>query len=369
MDPPSSGAAAPAVSAAPPGPTPWPRVVRLRRALWPAYARSLASTSAPILVGPWRGELGYEAFYWQPWIAQWMKRWRIDPARVIPIARGGTGVLYGCPRGVELYGLRTPDEVAVQVRLDQRRTGWAKQLTVTPFDRQVLRDVARTLGLRRYRVLHPAWMYADLEPFIQTERGLRWVLRRMDLGRVAPPPLPDGLTLPEPYVAVRFYARATYPVLPVTTDFAREAIRQMARQFHVVILNADSPDEHVDYHPERSDRVIYLSDRVRLTPDTVLGTQAAVMARALGFVGTYGGLAHLALRLGTPSIGFYWDWHGTTPANRHLTAHLSLVSGQPGLVMGLADLAVLQQVVPVLQLRMKSASVGSSSVVAAPTTP
>lgn len=257
------------------------------------------------------------------------------------------GLLYNTPKYVELFAMRDPQEVRVENRLQHHRTGMLKQMRVSEFDRQVIRDAADTLGLKHYHVLHPAWMYQALSPFWDGHRGVEWLRPQLDFPVLPPPPLPEGLKLPEKFVAVRFYARATFPMSQLTADAARETIKQLAKDQPVIVLNSGLfMDDHIDFEPKGLDNVTKLSDLVTLTPDNNLGLQAAVLARALGFVGTYGGLAQLALRFGKPSVSLYTDWGGTMWSHRTLSEMLGAQMGVPFHVQRIADLPLLQSVLP-----------------------
>lgn len=290
--------------------------------------------------------MGFEALYWLPWLAQFRAEFGIPRDRLIPITRGGAALWYDTPTGVELFEMRTPQDVRVENRLRHNETGQLKQTHVRAFDRQVYRDVAETLGLRTYQTLHPAWMYQSLRPFWEAERGIQWLQSRV---RFAPLPTLglEGVTLPEKFVAVRFYFRPTFMRSPLNLEFATHCIRMIAKQQPVIVLNNPHVvDDHLDFVPKDEPNVIVLSDLVDLTPANNLAVQSAVLQRALGYVGTYGGMAQLALRLGKPSISLYDEWHGTALPHRHLSDALALSLGVGFNVIRVGDLPQLQSVLP-----------------------
>jgi hypothetical protein len=69
-----------------------------------------------------------------------------------------------------------------------------------------------------------------------------------------------------------------------------------------------------------------------------LAILSAVLGRAERFIGTYGGMQQLALRLGVPSIGLYSEWGGTAMAHLTLSQALSVVSDTSFVVTKPADL-------------------------------
>lgn len=314
--------------------------------LWPLLKQIYGRSDAPILVGPFLGEVGFEALYWLPWLAQFRAEFGIPRDRLIPITRGGAALWYDTPSGIELFEMRTPQDVRVENRLRHNETGQLKQTHVRAFDRQVYRDVAETLGLKTYQTLHPAWMYQSLRPFWEAERGIQWLQSRV---RFAPLPTLglEGVTLPEKFVAVRFYFRPTFMRSPLNLEFATHCIRMIAKQQPVIVLNNPHVvDDHLDFVPKNEPNVLVLSDLVDLTPANNLAVQSAVLQRALGYVGTYGGMAQLALRLGKPSISLYDEWHGTALPHRHLSDALALSLGVGFNVVRVGDLPQLQSVLP-----------------------
>jgi hypothetical protein len=337
----------------------------MRPLCWPAYKRLLQHSTRPILVGPWRSEVGFEVLYWIPFL----QSLGIDPSRLIPISRGGAAIWYGTPAGVELYDLREPKAVRIENMLQHAKTGLLKQTRVTPFDRAVLKDAAKAVGISRYHVLHPAWMYQTLAPFWQGRTGLEWAWPRLTervtkdgqpfrtLKNLRPAVLPETVKLPDNFVAARFYLRATFPHSDATIQCTRECLKLIAANQPVVLLNPGvHADEHMDVPVKDIPNVYRLTDLVTTTPRDNLAIQSAVLARAVGFAGTYGGLAQFALRLGKPSVSFYWDWQGTALAHKHLSEALSLQTGVPFLTVRLTDIALLKAVVPEIAFQMATSS-------------
>jgi hypothetical protein len=316
--------------------------------MWPLYAKRLAHSNAPILVGPFRGEVGFEVLYWLPWLAAFCAKYQINPERLLPISRGGAAAWYGAPQGIELYAMRTPQQVRVESRRHGAATGLLKQRTVSPWDRAVIADAAETLKLKRYHVLHPAWMYQDLEPFWLAQRGINWLLKRTQYTQPMPVLQLEGVTLPKEFVAVRFYSRYTFPPNDLTAGVARETIAQLARAHDVVLLTTGQHfDDHQDFRlKKRPSNVVALHELVQMTPEMNLSVQASVLSRALGFVGTYGGMSQLALRLTKPSVTFYQDWGGTALPHKHLADFLATSIGVPYHVQRIVDVPLAKLVLP-----------------------
>lgn len=312
--------------------------------LWPAYQQILKRSTDPILVGPFRGEVGFEALYWIPFVKRFAKTHDIDPARLIPITRGGAQALYGMGQGPDLYTLRTPREVRIENRIQHAKHQQLKQTHWTDFDRDVIKSAANVLHLTRYHTLHPGWMYARIGGFFGSTMSLQALEAEAFFERLTVPALPSGLDLPEKFVAVRFYLRHTFPYQPQLVKFAQESIKQIASRMPVVLLHSGiHADEHVDIGIKAHPNVTTLPV---MAPEDNLAILTAVMGRALGFVGTYGGLAQLALRVGRPSVSYYHEWGGTSIAHKHLADAIALKDGLPCIVQKVGELPLLQTVTP-----------------------
>lgn len=327
--------------------------MNIRPALWPAYKRYLQRSTKPILVGPFKSEVGFESLYWIPFV----QSLGVDPERLIPVTRGGASIWYGAPHGVELYDLRDPKDIRIENALQHQQTGLLKQVRVTKFDRAIIKDAAKAANLTTYHVLHPAWMYTTLAPFWDGRQGFQWLLpqithRETKDGKtyhaLAPIRAPQfDLELPKNYCAARFYARSTFPYTDTTLQCVRACVKQLSAQQPVILLNPGvHADEHVDIKIKDLPNVFRLSDLVKVEPRMNLAIQSAIIAGATGFVGTYGGLAQLALRLGKPSVSFYWDWTGTAIAHKHLSETLALQTGVNFLTLKLTDIPLLKMIAP-----------------------
>lgn len=318
-----------------------------RYRLWALKRQQLLHSKKPILVGPFRSEVGFEALYWLPFLEKLVHD-GVARERLIPISRGGAAAWYGTPTGLELYAMRTPQQIRVENRLQHKRTGMLKQLSVTPFDQAILDDAALTLGLTDYHVLHPAWMYHTLAPFWEAQRGLIWLNQFTQWGVLNMPPLPETVTLPEHFVAMRFYLRPTFQGSDQIAGLITATIKRIASQYPVVVLhNDDHLDDHTDVVLGKLPNVTMLRDLVTPSLETNLMVQSAILARADAFVGTYGGFAQLALRFGRPVMSFYDTWGSTSIAHKHLSDALAGQMHIPFQVHSLMDISFAHAMLPV----------------------
>ena len=287
-----------------------------------AYLRRLAMDDRPIVLGPWRSELGFEQLYWLPFLQWALKTYKISPERCIALTRGGVGLLYPAKHAVDLFTLRTVDEVRLENAVDAEQRKMLKQMTVTAWDRRVAAEAVEKQHGKgaRFHLLHPSWMYWLFDPTWNEHATLRHIVRHCDFSPLPVPDLPKGLELPKGFVAVRFYERHTFPLHQQVATMAREIVQGIAAKYPVVLLNQSLfADDHVDL-PLAGQNIFLLP---KVAPEQNLLLQAAVLARSQAFVGTYGGVAQWALMYRKPSLSFYTHFGGTLQAHRTLSNMLS----------------------------------------------
>ena len=315
-----------------------------------AVAKLIAELSAdtrPILCGPFRSEVGFEVSYWTPFLKFLAGKVPQFDQRAAVVTRGGLAPLYAgmASRGFDLYALRSVTEVRRENLHDAqilRKGQTIKQIQVTDWDADVLADAADALSLGAlYHTVHPAWMYWALAPFWEERAGLTYLNALTDYAPLTRIGLKSEL--PPSYVAMKWYARATFPYPdPVVAQFVQHVVATVAQQCPVVMLGTPSEhDDHVDI-PIIGENVHLLPPDV--APEDNLKVQAAVIGHAKAFIGTYGGVAQLALRLGIPSVSFYTEFGGTCHAHLSLSSWISKATKVPFCVSSLSDSMLWRQV-------------------------
>jgi hypothetical protein len=270
---------------------------------------SVKAAGGRVVVGPWLGEVGFEVLYWIPFLHWLLESHGVRADQVTVVSRGGVEPWYDglCGRYVEIFDSLTPDEFRrATLELWQATGGLQKQVVVRQWDERVL-DGALGDGWRDQALLHPQLLYRLFRNVWQGALPLRDFLDRA-VHRPWSRPDYDGLipSLPEEFTAARFYFRDSFPDTPENRAIVRDTIERLASRRPVVLLNTGVVvDEHLDAEPDDDPRV--LRPLAGTAPERNLLAQSAVVARARLFVGTYGGLAHLAPFYGVPTIGFASD--------------------------------------------------------------
>lgn len=296
-----------------------------------AELQQFQSSDKPIIVGPWMSEIGFELLYWIPFLRHALSRLAIDPSRLWMLSRGGCRSWYAdlSSNYLDLFDGDSAESIA---RMNQRRIAeqaerartlglrrrqrTAKQYGLTPVELELIDKARKRAGLKPPMILHPSLMY-------RTFRAI-WRNRPSDLfdqwqqfarpARITAPECP--IDLPERFVAVKFYSSQACLNLPGRALLVQKIVRELARQIDVVLLHTGTAyDDHGEFHIPHHTRIHRLQFPVALN----LEWQTAILARAEGLVGTYGGFAYLAPFLGVNATAFY----GT--ANFRID-HLRLVS-------------------------------------------
>ena len=305
----------------------------------------MAASSQPIVIGPWRSEVGFESLYWLPWLAAWRAKYKIAKGRLIAVSRGGAGIWYDAAKAVDLYDYVPIDRVRKAMLLDAQTSGSVKQQRMTAWEQKLLPVITHDLGLRRYHVLHPSLMYRQLGPWWDGQMGVNELQQALAFTPLPVPATPLSLPLPERYVAVGFYARHTWPLNEELKTWVSSLIDGITKHLPVVLIESGlHADDHIPF-PITGDKVLSLKDHV--TPQNNLAVQSAVIAKAQAFIGTYGGTMQLAVRLRKPSIGFYAKFEGTAYAHKALTEQLGVVQGTPVFIGRPDDARMVREVMQV----------------------
>ena len=106
----------------------------------------MVARPAPIVAGPWLGEVGFELLYWVPFLRWCAERLDVDPDRFMVMSRGGTGSWYRpfAARYVDVFDQVSAETFRDQHDLRVRELGEQKQTRVTPFDQQLVEAAMRS---------------------------------------------------------------------------------------------------------------------------------------------------------------------------------------------------------------------------------
>ncbi len=303
-----------------------PRAIRRRASVHLAALRSaalrrrlaaMAVGTRPILAGPWLGEVGFEVLYWMPFLRWFATEYNIPPSRLAVISRGGTHSWYQPFAGSyhDVFDHVSREEFRQEHDQRIRDGGQQKQTCASAFEHRLLDAVTATIGARDAAVLHPSTMYEILNPFWWKHLDERWVHQHTRYERLHAPAAEGIDSLPDSYVAVKFYFNDCFPETPRNVAFVRQVVGEIAQRSPVVSLSTGLGLD--DHDAVALDGRAIVSLPMELDARTNLQVQSAVLAGASAFVGTYGGFSYLAPFYGVPTVAYYGDAAGFS--RRHLT--------------------------------------------------
>jgi hypothetical protein len=287
-------------------------------ALIAATADRLRAARGPIVIGPWIEEVGFEILYWVPFLRWLSRHHELDTSRWIVVSRGGTRCWYGelaAGGYADALSVLSPEEFRIANEERWREVGSQKQRFESDVEERLL-DRLQSSGAipEDYALLRPSSMYEPFwRPWTEAAPG-NLVERCTQYTALPPPPLPEGLTLPDEFVAVKWYFRPSLPDTPMNRVRIREITERLAEHSPVVLLH-DNP--RLDDH-EEVDLSAIPGVRAALRgvpPDRNLEVQSAIIARAKRYVGTYGGLGYVPSVYGVPSRLYASDMQHLSPVH------------------------------------------------------
>lgn len=297
----------------------------------------VVSGTAPLIVGPWCSEVGYEVLYWIPFLRWVMAAYRIPAERIVAVSRGGVARWYGgvASRYVEIFDHATPAELSARAVAEG-----LKQRDVSAFDRQLIERTSQALQLpSSTTVLHPSLMFRWFAPFWSGHETMGFVERHVRHVRIEAPDVPLPVALPHEYVAVKFYRARALPDDPAVRAQLRALVDGLQESFPVVQLDTGlGLDDHQDYEFGSNERMVALTGR--LDARTNLAVQTRIVAGARLFVGTCGSLAWLSPLLGVPTVAVFSDasfLHAHLHVARRIYGRVGAASFSPVDLRGLID--------------------------------
>jgi hypothetical protein len=267
--------------------------------------RDLASGSGPIVAGPWLGEVGFELLYWVPFLAWFTERFHVAPSRLWVISRGGTASWY---RGIaggyrDVLEIVTPDAFRAQHDARLAEIGEQKQLRPIRSELELAARLTWGTPAAHAPLLHPSLMYRLLKRYWWGHLDEAWVHRHARYRRLTPPAHDLVGDLPPGYTAVKFYFNDCFPATDANRAFVRRVLTELAADGPVVSLSAGvALDDHHGCHVPVPG---VLEPEGTADASRNLEMQAAVVAHARRFAGTYGGFAYLAPFYGVPATGYF----------------------------------------------------------------
>ena len=276
-------------------------------------------------MGPWRAEVGYEVLYWIPFLRFLTRRFGIEPAEVVAVSRGGAAAWYReiADRYVDAFDLMSPEEFRSGLAVEWERAGGQKQGKLTPFDASLLEGVRARIG--PFRLLHPSLMFRLFERVWKGGASLGHVLGHSEYERWTAPEEALVASLPECFVAAKFYFRGSFPDTESNRALVERALSRLSADRPVVLLETGLQlDDHTEL---AAGGASFLRPLEGVAPERNLHAQTAVVARADAFVGTYGGFSYLAPAYGVRSVALVSEGRGLFPIHLDVARRAAAATG------------------------------------------
>jgi len=269
--------------------------------------RKAAKSGSPIIIGPWLSEVGFEVLYWIPFLNWAIKEYNITKDRIYIVSRGGAQLWYKniSDNYADIFDYITPEELRKHQEERISMMESQKHLAESEFDKEIIKNVAKTYKLKQYVSLHPLLMYTLFLGFWRRKQPVSLVLKHSQYEQFLPIPKDDfSGKLPDKYIAVKFYFNSSFPKTEENSAFISRLLERLSRKHHIVILESGiNIDDHSDCLIKNSGRIHKITDFV--TPRSNLDFQTRVLSKAEMFIGTYGGFSYLAAFYGRPAIAIY----------------------------------------------------------------
>ncbi len=283
------------------------REVRIHGQAYLAIRRARRATHGrTVIVGPWSSEVGFELLYWIPFVRQRLRERGMTPDRVVVVSRGGVSAWYGeiAARYFDLLDWFPAERLLEERRERIRVGGGEKQMSITPFDREVLTRVRDEIGDPGARLLHPLTMYRRYRGVWTWRRPPAVVEREVDFSPIAAPPAPPAGLAEGEYIALKAYFSSSFPATPENRHALNELIGRLADHGPVVLLgNGGAIDDHE--HPEFSSLELVRAAVPPGPPHTNLARQTGIVRGARLLAATYGGFSYLGPFIGVPTCAFH----------------------------------------------------------------
>jgi hypothetical protein len=248
--------------------------------------------------------VGFELLYWVPFVRRLLRARGVSPDRVVVVSRGGVTAWYGdmTSRYIDMLDWLPVERLLQEHQHRIRVVGGQKQVSLTPFEREVLAHVREETGEPRARVLHPSTMYRRYRAVWMRRRAPTVVEREVDFEPITGPASPPADLSEGEYIAVKAYFSTSFPATPENRAALRELIERLTRHAPVVLLGSGGG---VDDHEHPALPGVRVVAPATAAPRTNLAEQTRIVRGARLLVATYGGFSYLGPFMGVPTCAFY----------------------------------------------------------------
>jgi hypothetical protein len=271
--------------------------------------KELKNSRAPIVVGPFLMELGFELLYWIPFVTKLLAQIETQEREIYVLGRGGSQNWYpiqdkAC---LEVFDFWSESEFKSSASLRYKSFGNQKQIAPHFSEENILEKFSQLHGVKSFQVLHPSLMVLLLELYWDSRYPVKWLTHFCEYEKVQKE-FVRSQSLKQYEVGFKLYSRES---LNSTNSFAC-CVRAFKSKFKhgrsVHFLPNLDIDDHTPFVEliDSSDVICQPGLRNNLLE------QSIELAKCQAFMGTYGGFAYLAQYLGVPTV----TWEENPRLNR-----------------------------------------------------
>jgi hypothetical protein len=256
-----------------------------------------AAEQAPLVCGPFVGEIGFETLYWIPFLARLLESPALEGRRVVVMSRGGAEQLYRrlpAPQGIEyldVVDLLGQDEF---LAFERQRIGddppRKNQKAASEFENALVEQAGLIDGVQ----VRPAQMFR--------------MLKRHPVERVLAFPWRPAAAEREELTVAKFWFGGQFPATDDNLTFLRRRLVDLMSNGPVVAIdNAFTLELNaaVDDPFRAICREVGVPTMSTTSYRSNLAEQIELVARASRLAATYGGFSYLGLYTGTEIESYY----------------------------------------------------------------
>jgi hypothetical protein len=256
-----------------------------------------AAEKAPLVCGPFVGEIGFETLYWIPFLARLLESPALEERRAVVMSRGGAEELYRrLPRPQRIEYVDVVDLLGADEFL--------------AFERQRIGDDPRRKNQKAASEFESALVeQAGLSDAVQVRPAQMFrMLKRHPVERVLAFPWRAAVAEREELTVAKFWFGGQFPATDDNLAFLRRRLVELMSSGPVVAIdNAFTLELNaaVDDPFRAVCRDVGVPTMSTTSYRTNLAEQIELVARASRLVATYGGFSYLGLYTGTEIESYY----------------------------------------------------------------
>lgn len=263
--------------------------------------KEIKNSNAPIVIGPFLMELGFELLYWIPFVTKLLAEIETKEKPIYVLGRGGSQNWYPIQDKVciEVFDFWSESEFNSSASMRYKSFGNQKQIAPHFSEEILLENFSQLYGLKSFQVLHPSLMVLLLEFYWDSRYPVKWLTHFCDFEKVQKE-FVRSKNVKQFEVGFKFYSRES---LESTNGFAC-CVRAFKSKFKpgksLHFLPQLNIDEHTPFVEFIDSSDVICEPGIRNN----LFVQSIELAKCKAFMGTYGGFAYLAQYLGVPTAAW-----------------------------------------------------------------